>query len=370
MNWSAMERLKISLLALAFVLAARSTEGFTVSIKPFKTSLVLLVQCVVSDVSNSTLVNVTWLHGDKTVVYDSRIDMNVLQSNSSASFLLRVQYFTYQDAGNYTCVVQLPSMELQVRSAVFLPTLKIMGAPNVTSNTSALKVELRCEVSEFGLMAANLQWFKGGRALAARPAKYIIENGTGNETSGRVSTLIISGLSVSDSGLYYCKLNGTDIYDSVLLQIYSTDAEVNVSSRPKNDTASVPLTANPPAPSSSVSSSFNIPSNNPSISREFFFTIMGVSTGCLALIIGLAVAAACFFCVKKSRSQASSKEIICPHLYDEVGPVTKSPAVKAAVDTVMTIEPCVAYESISTGANIAYSTSSLAPDNFLRYNVA
>lgn len=99
-----------------------------------------------------------------------------------------------------------------------------MGAPNVTSNTSALKVELRCEVSEFGLMAANLQWFKGGRALAARPAKYIIENGTGNETSGRVSTLIISGLSVSDSGLYYCKLNGTDIYDSVLLQIYSTDA--------------------------------------------------------------------------------------------------------------------------------------------------
>ncbi|KAL5483950.1 hypothetical protein EMCRGX_G020371 [Ephydatia muelleri] len=343
-----MERLKISLLALAFVLAARSTEGFTVSIKPFKTSLVLLVQCVVSDVSNSTLVNVTWLHGDKTVVYDSRIDMNVLQSNSSASFLLRVQYFTYQDAGNYTCVVQLPSMELQVRSAVFLPTLKIMGAPNVTSNTSALKVELRCEVSEFGLMAANLQWFKGG--AHSLPAQ--------------------QRLSVSDSGLYYCKLNGTDIYDSVLLQIYSTDAEVNVSSRPKNDTASVPLTANPPAPSSSVSSSFNIPSNNPSISREFFFTIMGVSTGCLALIIGLAVAAACFFCVKKSRSQASSKEIICPHLYDEVGPVTKSPAVKAAVDTVMTIEPCVAYESISTGANIAYSTSSLAPDNFLRYNVA
>ena len=99
-------------------------------------------------------------------------------------------------------------------------TLKIIGAPNVTSNTSALKVELRCEVSRFGQVAANLQWFKEGRALDThQPAKYIIVS---PETTDGVSTLSISELSVSDSGLYYCKLKGTDIYDRVLLQIYST----------------------------------------------------------------------------------------------------------------------------------------------------
>ena len=194
----------------------------------------------------------TWLHGDKLVVFDSRIMVAVLPlfSNNftAGSFLLRIQQPTYLDAGNYTCIVQLPSRELQIRSIVlqrkyywitfrmihfsfgFLfpspsslwynaATLRILGAPNVTSNTSALKVELRCEVSEFGLMAANLQWFKEGRALDTQPAKYVIVS---PGTSGRVSTLSISELSVSDSGLYYCKLNGTDIYDRVLLQIFST----------------------------------------------------------------------------------------------------------------------------------------------------
>ena len=95
--------------------------GFTVAIIPTRTDLALLVQCVVSNVTNYTLVKVTWLRGDKVVESDSRTDMIVLPlfaNYTSASFLLRIQQLTYLDAGNYTCIVHLPSKKLKYRSTV------------------------------------------------------------------------------------------------------------------------------------------------------------------------------------------------------------------------------------------------------------
>ena len=85
---------------------------------------------------------------------------------------------------------------------------------------------LSCEALGYDQPDVNIQWLKGGLALGTEPSKHnvtvIYENGTRDEVPKRVATLTISEPSVSDSGLYYCKLNGTYSYASVLVQILAT----------------------------------------------------------------------------------------------------------------------------------------------------
>ena len=111
-----------------------------------------------------------------------------------------------------------------------LPTVKLeVLEPNITVNaTTTSQVELSCEMSQYIHPDGDLWWYRGGQRLDITQSKYSIgyrngtklaQNGGSNVTTSRVSVLTISQLTSSDSGVYTCRLSGTDQSGTINLRV-------------------------------------------------------------------------------------------------------------------------------------------------------
>ena len=113
----------------------------------------------------------------------------------------------------------------------FLPTVKleVLGPTSITVNgTTTTQVELSCEMSQYIHPDRDLWWFRGGQKLDNTQSKYSIGyrngtklalNGGSDVISSRVSVLTISQLTSSDSGVFTCKVFGTDQSGDVCLTV-------------------------------------------------------------------------------------------------------------------------------------------------------
>ena len=107
--------------------------------------------------------------------------------------------------------------------------LEVLGPTNITVNaTTASQVELSCEMSQYIHPDGDLWWYRGRKRLDITKSKYSIEyrhgtklaqNGGNDVTTSRVFVLTISRLTSSDSGVYTCRLFGTDQSGDVNLMV-------------------------------------------------------------------------------------------------------------------------------------------------------
>ena len=107
--------------------------------------------------------------------------------------------------------------------------VEVLGSTNITVNaTTTSQVELSCEMSQYIHPDGDLWWFRGGQRLDTTQSKYSVvyrngtkraQNGGSVQTSSRVSVLTISQLTSSDSGVYTCRLSGTDQSGDVTVMV-------------------------------------------------------------------------------------------------------------------------------------------------------
>ena len=112
-----------------------------------------------------------------------------------------------------------------------IPTVKVevLGPTNITVNANTTsQVELSCEMSQYIRPDGDLWCFRGGQRMDTAQSKYSIvyRNGTkpaqyggAMNTPSRVSVLTISQLTSSDSGVYTCRLFGTDQSGDITLTV-------------------------------------------------------------------------------------------------------------------------------------------------------
>eukprot|EP00731_Ephydatia_muelleri_P038842 Em0935g4a len=141
------------------------------------------------------------------------VSQNALAFNDTTTYgsVLIIQLLSYSDAGNYTL------------------KLEVLGPTNITVNaTTASQVELSCEMSQYIHPDGDLWWYRGRKRLDITKSKYSIEyrhgtklaqNGGNDVTTSRVFVLTISRLTSSDSGVYTCRLFGTDQSGDVNLMV-------------------------------------------------------------------------------------------------------------------------------------------------------
>mgnify|MGYP003462097078 CR=1 FL=1 len=124
-------------------------------------------------------------------------------------------------------------LPLSLPSSLLLTVkVEVLGPTNITVNvTTTSQVELSCEMSQYIHPDEDLRWFRGGQKLDNTQSKYSIryqngtklaQNGGSNVTTSRVSVLTISQLTSSDSGVYTCRLFGTNQSGDIKLAVVGT----------------------------------------------------------------------------------------------------------------------------------------------------
>eukprot|EP00731_Ephydatia_muelleri_P023954 Em0016g225a len=158
------------------------------------------------------------------------VSQNALAFNDTTTYgsVLIIQLLSYSDAGNYTL------------------KLEVLGPTNITVNaTTASQVELSCEMSQYIHPDGDLWWYRGRKRLDITKSKYSIEyrhgtklaqNGGNDVTTSRVFVLTISRLTSSDSGVYTCRLFGTDQSGDVNLMVVGGE-QVNITNATGRDAA-------------------------------------------------------------------------------------------------------------------------------------
>ena len=108
--------------------------------------------------------------------------------------------------------------------------------PTNQSNTmatldNATDVSLSCEMSFYLRPDEDLQWFRGEERITGNTEKYTITYSDGSPALGQfggdtigssqVSTLVISGPQISDSGTYTCAIRNTEHSQDMRLTVES-----------------------------------------------------------------------------------------------------------------------------------------------------
>ncbi|KAL5483900.1 hypothetical protein EMCRGX_G020320 [Ephydatia muelleri] len=185
----------------------------------------------------------TWLHAGTALSSMGRysISNGSVFNDTTYGSILQIQLLRYSDAGNYTCMIQpSPANGSESYSAtiqlILLVKLEVLGPTSITVNaTTTSQVELSCEMSQYIHPDGDLRWFRGGQKLDNTQSKYSIGyrngtklalNGGSDVTSSKVSVLTISQLTSSDSGVYTCKVFGTDQSGDVNLMVVGVKLEV------------------------------------------------------------------------------------------------------------------------------------------------